>query len=55
MFIPDDADACLAVSLDMKANWWLAWYMGETGYTHYNGSKKHNSCDQTEEYCYAFA
>jgi hypothetical protein len=45
MFIPDDADACLAVSLDTKANWWLACYRKEIGYTHYHDRKKHDPCD----------
>ena len=44
MFIPDDADACLAVSLDKKANRWLACDTVEIGYTHHNDSKKHDSC-----------
>jgi hypothetical protein len=55
IFIPEDADACLAVSLDTKANWWLACSMAEVGYTHYNYRKKHDSCDQIEENCHDFA
>lgn len=55
MFIHDDADACLSVSLDTKANWWLACYMEEIGYTHYDERKKHDSCDQIEENCHDFA
>jgi hypothetical protein len=52
MFIPDDADACPAVSLDRKANWRLACYMREIRFTHRNDSKKHNSHNQIQDNCH---
>ena len=52
MFIPDDADACLSVSLDRKANWWSACYIREIKFTHRDDGKKHNSYNQIQDNCH---